>query len=75
MGEILLSRYDMFCNLKHYRKVLTHITTNLNAEELKKRYDSRVGSRLTAMFNLISFNKNSINKRIQQEIGLKKPHS
>jgi len=79
MGEILLSRYDLFMRHpeqvtersrsvisvshppKNYNK--THITTNLNAEEIEKRYGNRVRSRLRAMFNLISFNQNSIDKR------------
>ncbi|MDT8347935.1 MAG: ATPase, partial [Flavobacteriaceae bacterium] len=41
----------------------THITTNLNAEELEARYGSRVRSRLREMFNLISFDKASVDKR------------
>jgi len=71
MGEILLSRYDLFTqtgqslglsqSLSHRTK--THITTNLNAQELENRYGSRVRSRLRSMFNLISFDKNSIDKR------------
>jgi len=70
MGEILLSRYDIFIQ-KHpnnqqpitnnYSK--THITTNLNAQELDKRYGNRVRSRMRTMFNHISFNENSIDKR------------
>jgi len=64
MGEILLSRYDMFIqtglSLSHTK---THITTNLNAQELEKRYGNRVRSRIRAMFNLISFDENSIDKR------------
>jgi DNA replication protein DnaC len=63
MGEILLSRYDLFCHPEPGRRVKTHITTNLNAQELEKRYGNRVRSRLRAMFNLISFNQNSIDKR------------
>ncbi len=63
MGEILLSRYDLFCHPERSRRVLTHITTNLNAQELEKRYGNRVRSRLREMFNLISFDKNSKDKR------------
>ncbi len=71
MGEILLSRYDIFTrhpqldwgSHQSRGKVLTHLTTNLNAQELEKRYGSRVRSRLRAMFNLISFNSNSLDKR------------
>ncbi|SDX74981.1 DNA replication protein DnaC [Lutibacter oricola] len=63
MGEILLSRYELFCNPEPQRKVFTHITTNLNAKELEKRYGNRVRSRLRQMFNLISFDENSKDKR------------
>jgi len=63
MGEILLSRYELFCHPEQSRRVLTHITTNLNAQELDKRYGNRVRSRMRTMFNLISFNENSIDKR------------
>lgn len=70
MGEILLSRYDLFIqkdqslglsqSLSHSK---THITTNLNAQELEKRYGNRVRSRLRTMFNLISFDNSTIDKR------------
>src|SRR5690606_36659144 len=53
MGEILLSRYDLF--LKH--QVKTHATTNLNADELEERYGNRVRSRMRQLFNLIPFEK------------------
>jgi energy-coupling factor transporter ATP-binding protein EcfA2 len=79
MGEILLSRYDLFCHpedviqsLSKYDlgshqtkfRVKTHITTNLNSLELENKYGNRVRSRLRSMFNLISFDKNSKDKRI-----------
>ncbi|SNR84134.1 P-loop NTPase family protein [Lutibacter flavus] len=70
MGEILLSRYDLFTNISQPAlslskgRILTHITTNLNAVELEKRYGSRVRSRLRSMFNLICFNSSSKDKRI-----------
>jgi DNA replication protein DnaC len=51
VGEILLQRYDMHLNYG----VITHATTNLNAEELEKIYGNRVRSRLRSMFNLIVF--------------------
>jgi len=38
-------------------------TTNLNAKEIEKRYGKRVRSRMKAMFNQISFNENSVDKR------------
>lgn len=51
MAEILLDRYDQF--VRH--GMLTHLTTNLNAEELERLYGDRVRSRLREMFNLICF--------------------
>lgn len=59
MGEILLSRYDLFKT----KNAKTHITTNLNAEELEARYGGRVRSRLREMFNLISFDSSTTDKR------------
>mgnify|MGYP003636303446 CR=1 FL=1 len=59
MGEILLSRYDLF--LKN--KTRTHATTNLNAAELEERYGIRVRSRLRELFNLIAFDKYTNDKR------------
>ena len=59
MGEILLSRYDLF--LKN--KTRTHATTNLNAQELEERYGNRVRSRMRQLFNLIAFDKESVDKR------------
>lgn len=51
MAEILLSRYDLL----RYRGIITHATTNLNANELEKLYGNRVRSRLRELFNLITF--------------------
>ncbi|PWK17110.1 P-loop NTPase family protein [Xanthomarina spongicola] len=59
MGEILLSRYDLFLK----RNIKTHSTTNLNAQELEERYGNRVRSRMRQMFNLISFDSKSVDKR------------
>lgn len=59
MGEILLSRYDLFLQ----SKIRTHATTNLNAQELEERYGNRVRSRMRQLFNLIAFDKNSHDKR------------
>jgi len=59
MGEILLSRYDIFKE-KHWK---THITTNLNAEELEARYGNRVRSRMRQLFNLVAFESSSKDKR------------
>ena len=60
IGEILLSRYDMFVS----NGVYTHATTNLNANELAIRYGERVRSRMRSMFNLISFESESKDKRV-----------
>lgn len=60
MGEILLSRYDLFLN--HKRK--THATTNLNAVELEELYGIRVRSRMRQLFNLVAFDKGSKDKRV-----------
>ena len=59
IGEILLSRYDLFVS----KKLLTHGTTNLNSEELEERYGTRVRSRLREMFNLIYYDENTFDKR------------
>ncbi|GMN11572.1 ATPase [Croceitalea sp. MTPC9] len=59
IGEILLSRYDLFTE----RKIKTHATTNLNAAELEERYGSRVRSRMRQLFNLVAFDKGSRDKR------------
>jgi DNA replication protein DnaC len=59
VAEILLHRYDMHVNYG----ILTHATTNLNAEELEKIYGNRVRSRLRSMFNLITFPSSTKDKR------------
>ncbi len=59
IGEILLSRYDLF--LEH--KLKTHATSNLNAQELEDRYGNRVRSRMRQLFNLVAFNKECMDKR------------
>jgi energy-coupling factor transporter ATP-binding protein EcfA2 len=59
MGEILLSRYDLFLE----NKLKTHATTNLNAQELEERYGNRVRSRMRQLFNLVAFDKGSKDKR------------
>ena len=51
IGEILLSRYDLFLQTK----LKTHATTNLNAAELEERYGERVRSRMRELFNLNCF--------------------
>lgn len=59
VGEILLSRYELFIS----KGTITHGTTNLDADELQSRYGIRVRSRLREMFNLISFHPDSKDKR------------
>lgn len=59
IGEILLSRYDLFLETK----LKTHATTNLNAEELEERYGNRVRSRMRELFNLIAFDMKDRDKR------------
>lgn len=59
MGEVLLSRHELF--LKYRFK--THGTTNLNAQELEERYGNRVRSRMREQFNLVAFDKESRDKR------------
>ena len=58
MAEILLSRYDLFI----YKKLKTHITTNLSATEIEKQYGNRIRSRLREQCNLIAFD-NTINDK------------
>lgn len=59
MAEILLGRYDYF--ISHH--MLTHITSNLSAQEIEERYGKRVRSRMRELFNLIAFDKTSNDKR------------
>lgn len=59
MGEILLSRYELFLKTK----IKTHATTNLNAEELEELYGNRVRSRMRELFNLIAFEPTAKDKR------------
>ena len=59
MAEILLSRYDLFVT----KGMLTHLTTNLSASELENMYGNRIRSRMREMFNLVAFDKDSMDKR------------
>ena len=61
MGEVLLSRHELFLQSKH--KIKTHATTNLNAEELEERYGNRVRSRMRELFNLVAFDETAGDKR------------
>jgi DNA replication protein DnaC len=49
MGEILLSRFDLFDSVG----MVSHVTTNLAAADIESTYGARVRSRMRAMFNLI----------------------
>lgn len=60
MAEILLSRYDLFIQ----KQMITHLTTNLSATEIENHYGNRVRSRMREMFNLISFDKDTKDKRV-----------
>ncbi|WP_430905719.1 ATPase [Maribacter sp. 2-571] len=59
MGEVLLSRYELFLKTK----IKTHATTNLSAKELEEMYGNRVRSRMRQLFNLVAFDKNTNDKR------------
>ncbi|WP_339629184.1 ATPase [uncultured Maribacter sp.] len=61
MGEVLLSRHELYLDTKH--NIKTHVTTNLNAEELEERYGNRVRSRMRQLFNLIAFDTATNDKR------------
>lgn len=50
MGEILLSRYDLF----HSVGMVSHMTTNLGAADIESTYGARLRSRMRSMFNLVS---------------------
>ena len=72
LGEILLSRYDLYmCHPEldsgsHQTnfRAITHITTNLNAQEIENRYGNRVRSRMRELFNLVAFESSSKDKRV-----------
>ena len=59
MAEVLISRYEHFVE----NKSITHITTNLSASEIENHYGNRLRSRMRSMFNVISFDANSKDKR------------
>lgn len=50
METVILNRYDMGLPFK-----TTHITTNLDAQGLRDRYDGRAIDRMREMFNIIDF--------------------
>jgi len=51
MQEIIMQRYE--------RKLMTHITTNLIASDIKEFYGDRAASRLREMCNIITFPQNA----------------
>jgi hypothetical protein len=59
MGEILLNRYDLFVSAG----MLTHMTTNLSADDLEAYYGDRVRSRLRQQLNLFAFDPDTRDKR------------
>lgn len=59
MGEILISRYDLFIS----QRMISHLTTNLSASEIENSYGNRLRSRFREMFNQIPFNNSSTDKR------------
>ena len=59
MAEVLISRYEQFVE----NRSVTHITTNLSASEIENNYGNRLRSRMRAMFNLITFDIETKDKR------------
>ena len=59
MAEVLISRYEQFVE----NKSVTHITTNLSASEIENSYGNRLRSRMRQMFNLITFDSRTKDKR------------
>jgi DNA replication protein DnaC len=57
--EILLARY----NQEMYKQFMTHITTNLDSNQIGECYGMRVRDRCRQMFNQICFPENSESKR------------
>lgn len=60
MEKILFHRYEQFKS----NGMITHATTNLDGNELGKKYGDRVRSRMREMFNLIQFAPDAKDKRI-----------
>jgi len=54
-AKIMQSRYDEFIR----KGTFTHITSNLNIEQIRQRYGSRVEDRFVEMFNLLELNGES----------------
>lgn len=59
MLHVLSIRYDLYIS----HEMITHVTTNLNSNELEEHYGNRLRSRMREMFNVIAFPTNSADKR------------
>jgi DNA replication protein DnaC len=59
MTEVLISRYEQFVE-NHSN---THLTSNLSVSEIENNYGNRLRSRMRAMINLITFDKETKDKR------------
>jgi DNA replication protein DnaC len=59
MAEVLISRYEQFVE----NNSITHLTSNLSASEIEMLYGNRLRSRMRQMFNLITFYKETTDKR------------
>ena len=59
MAEVLISRYEQFVE----NNSITHLTSNLSASEIEMLYGNRLRSSMRQMFNLITFNKETTDKR------------
>ena len=59
MGKILSLRYESYISYN----IITHATTNLTSSEIEDYYGTRIRSRMREMFNLISFEKTTPDKR------------
>ena len=59
MVEILISSFENFIE----NNLITHLKTNLSASEIEEHCDNRLRSRMKNMFNLISIESESLDKR------------
>lgn len=54
LKQVLFERHRLFLGLKSsHTNQITHITTNLNLEEIRRRYDERIIDRLFEMCNFV----------------------
>lgn len=49
---------------RHYNKLITHVSTNLDGEQLRCKYGERVYSRMFEMFNIIKFEGSDYREKI-----------